>query len=338
MRKLPLNIIAFILLIVVLGACTNSPVIINTATPPPTVDFLPSGIAFLSIPSLNGNQVALRIQKPAGGGPFPVLIGVAGGDGLYAFRPELATSLREKGIMVVDFAPQGRGESEGEDNHHGYVHQDDLKAIVDFVSGLSLVQQDNIGILSFSYGVVLATGTLARYPDIPIAFLIDWEGPACPGKDLQQGLENDEVWAHELVRFLNNGREPTPDELSQIQLHGGTIFNEAYWAERDAARFAAGLPCPYLRIQFDQDHAQGTSKEHMMKVVNAVTTESGQWSRVNDNPANIIYAEDELSEYHFHTYREGETAGLSSLDMETVNSILLAYIEEMFFTKPYQEE
>ena len=318
------------------SACTNGQEI-NAVTPQPEVDFLPSGTAFLSVPSLNGNKISIRIQKPEGDGPFPVLIGVAGGDGMYAFRPVLTTGLREKGIMAIDFAPQGRDTSEGDDNHHGYVHQDDLKAIVDFVSGFSFVQKDNIGILSYSYGVVLATGALARYSDMPVAFLIDWEGPSSPGKDIQRGLENDEAWARELIQFLNSGLEPTPEELLHVMIHGGSILDKDYWEERDASRFAADLPCPYLRVQFDQDHAQGTYKYHMMNIVNAVTTESGQWSRVNDNPANIIYSEENLSKYHFHTYSESEFAGLSSVDSESVNSVLLAYSEEMFFAKPYNE-
>ena len=120
-------------------------------------------------------------------------------------------------------------------------------------------------------------------------------------------------------------------------LHGGSIFDDEYWEERDASRFAADLPCPYLRVQFDQDHAQGPYKYHMMKIVNAVTTESGQWSRVNDNPANIIYSEENLSKYHFHTYSEDEIAGLSSAHSKSVDTVLLAYIEEMFFSKPYNE-
>ena len=285
-----MRIMLFCLLIMIFSACTNGQET-STAAPQPEIEF-PSGTARLSIPSLNGNKIAIRIMKPEGNGPFPVLIGVAGGDGYYAFQSELSTSLLEKGIMTVDFAPQGRGESEGEDNHHGYVHQDDLKAIVDFISGLSFVQKDNIGILSYSYGVVLAAGALARYPQMPVAFLIDWEGPACPGKDLQRGLANDEAWAHEVIRFFNKGREPTPEEMPLLLLHGGSIFDEEYWEERDASRFAADIPCPYLRVQFDQDHAQGTYKYHMMNIVNAATTKSGRWTRVNDNPPNIIYSDD----------------------------------------------
>ena len=302
------------------------------------IQFSSSGTALLSIPSLNGNKIAIRIKKPEGDGPFPVLIGVAGGDGMYAFRSELPTSLLEKGIMTVDFAPQGRGESEGDDNHHGFVHQDDLKAIVDFLSRLSFVQKDNIGILSYSYGVVLATGALARYPDMPVAFLIDWEGPSCPGKDLQRGLENDEAWAYETIRFLSNGRETTPEELPRFLLHGGSIFDEEYWEERDASRFAADIPCPYLRVQFDQDHAQGPYKTHMIKIINAATMNNGHWTRCNDNSANIIYSDEELSQYHFHHYSGNDMAGFSSSYSQSVDTILLGYVEEMFFSRPYEDQ
>ena len=191
MKKHRIGITIFIFWCMIFSACANSQGISTTA-PQPEIEFSPSGMAYLPISSLNGNKITIRIQKPEGNGPFPVLIGVAGGDGMYAFQSELPTRLFEKGIMTVDFAPQGRDTSEGEDNHHGYVHQDDLKTIVDFVSGLSFVQKDDIGILSYSFGIALATGALARYPEMPVAFLIDWEGPASPGKDIQRGLENDE--------------------------------------------------------------------------------------------------------------------------------------------------
>ena len=333
----PSRYVSLLLLLLFFTACTSN----QKATPTVEqqgIQFSSSGTASLSIPSLNGNKIAIRIKKPEGDGPFPVLIGVAGGDGMYAFQSELPTHLLEKGIMTVDFAPQGRGASEGDDNHHGFVHQDDLKAIVDFVSGLSFVQKDNIGLLSYSYGVVLATGALARYPEMPVAFLIDWEGPSCPGKDLQRGLANDEAWVYETIRFFNNGRELAPEELSHFLLHGGSIFDEAYWAERDASRFAADIPCPYLRVQFDQDHVQGSSKAHMIAIINAATINSGQWTRCNDNPPNIIYSEEELSQYHFHHYSGNERAGFFSTNTQSLDTILLGYAEEMFFSRPYESQ
>ncbi len=330
MKKHRLRIILFFFLCMISSACTNSPEV-STFVSQSEVDFPPSGTAFLSIPSLNGKQIAIRITKPDGDGPFPVLIGVAGGDDTFAFKSKLSTDLHEMGIVTVDFAPQGRGDSEGQDNFNGTVHQDDLKAIVDFVSQLSFVQQDNIGILTFSYGVVLATGALSRYPEMPIIFLIDFEGPSSPGRDFQRGLANKEPWAQETVLRLGGNLERS----QEFVIHGGSISDEAYWLERDASRFAENLPCPYLRVQFTIDHVQGTYKYHMMNIVNAATTKSGQWTRVNDNPVNIIYSEEDLSKYHFHEYDDDEIPGI--YPSESADKILLAYIEEMFFSKPYKK-
>lgn len=317
------------------SACRNNQESTKTI-PYPEIEFQSDGTSSLSIPSLNGNQIGIHIVKPDGDGPFPVLIGIAGGDGMYAFNQlELPDRLREQGIVTVDFAPQGRGDSEGQDNFHGYVHQDDLKAVVDFVSQLSFAQEDNIGVISFSYGVVLATGALSRYPEMPIAFLIDWEGPSCPGKDFQRGIENNESWAINTISLFSSGEEITADEYGEFRIHGGAISDETYWAERDASHFAKDLPCPYLRVQFAVDHVQGPYKYHMMEIINAATEHSNQWTRCNDNPANLIYTEDELSKYHFHQYKEGEFPGSSSAN-KYVEEVLLVYIEEMFFSKPFE--
>lgn len=331
-------------LCIVFSACANSQAPststpqLETATPAPQpdIEFQADGTASLSIPSLNGNQIAIRIINPEGNGPFPALIGVAGGDGQHLFNAGLGPDIQEMGIVAVDFAPQGRGASEGQDDHHGPIHQDDLKAVVDFVSSLSFVQQDNMGILSHSYGVVLATGALSRHPEMPVAFLLDVEGPACPGRDLVRGLENNEPWAEQAVRLFGGKDDLSPEEYAEFELHGGAISDEAYWSERDAARFAEDLPCPYLRVQFDRDHVQGTSKYHMMEIINAATEHSGQWTRCNDNPANVVYSEDELSNYHFHEYSEGVFPGSSSAT-EEANAVLLTYIKEMIFSKPYKE-
>ena len=116
------------------------------------------------------------------------------------------------------------------------------------------------------------------------------------------------------------------DDISSVILHGGKIGDDAYWDERDASIFAAKIPCPYLRIQHQIDHAQKTSKEHMMAIINAATRYSGQWTRCNDNPPNIIYEASTLSQYHFHEEPASE-----------VNKILPRYIKEMFFQKPWKE-
>lgn len=55
----------------------------------------------MSIPSLNGNQIEMRITKPEGDGPFPALIGVAGGDQSFAYMLDVTGALREMGIVAV---------------------------------------------------------------------------------------------------------------------------------------------------------------------------------------------------------------------------------------------
>jgi hypothetical protein len=328
---------SLLLVLLIIASCNP----MQRASPPAgqrELEFPPSGLVSLSIPSQNGNNIAIRIRKPEGDGPFPTLIGVAGDDAIYAFRTGLPIALVDRGIVAVDFAPQGRGGSEGEDNHNGSLHQDDLTAIVGYMHGLPFVQKDNIGILSYSYGVVMATGALARHPEMPVAFLIDWEGPASPGPDIRRGLERGEDWVDDILRLMNNGEDPTPQELREIAIHGGSIFDDAYWSERDASQFAADLPCPYLRVQFDHDHAQGSSKAHMVAIVNAATEMSGQWTRVNDNPPNIEYSQEDTSAYHFHHYPDDDHNDLSSSDISSVDDVLFDYAVEMFFSPPFGDQ
>ena len=328
------QIFRFFVFSLILSACVKNQQI--TTPRQPEIDFQSDGSASLFVPSLNGNLLSVRMVKPQGDGPFPVLIGIPGTGGIYAFESEFAEGLNDLGIMAVDFAVQGRGESEGQDDHYGRVHQDDLKAVVDFVSRLPFIQQENIGILSYSYGVVLATGALYRYPEIPVAFLIDWEGPSCPAKDILRAVEDNEMWVIHTLALLGGTGDMSAEEVSKLTISGGRISDDAYWSERDASRFAEGLPCPYLRIQFDVDHVQATSKKHMMAIINAAAEKSGQWTRCNDNPANIVYSEAELAHYHFHTYPEGVFPGSSSA-MAYANEVIRTYVEEMFFEKPYAE-
>ena len=72
-----------------------------------------------------------------------------------------------------------------------------------------------------------------------------------------------------------------------------------------------------------------------MLVINAAAENSGQWTRLNDNPPNTIYTEENLVDIHFHTYEEGEFQ--PRVVLPKVDEVLLNYIDEMFFTRPYEE-
>jgi len=58
---------------------------------------------------------------------------------------------------------------------------------------------------------------------MPIAFLIDWEGPSCPGRDIQRGIENNESWAFNKIALFSGGEEMTADEYGEFRIHGGAI-------------------------------------------------------------------------------------------------------------------
>jgi len=109
------------------------------------------------------------------------------------------------------------------------------------------------------------------------------------------------------------------------------LKDDAYWAERDAARYAAEIRVPYLRYQADVDHVQGTSKYHMMELVNAATSGLSPWTRSNDNAPNMIYREGDLDKHHFHAAEEG---GRPTPD-ET-QQILASYILELFNNQPWK--
>jgi hypothetical protein len=126
----------------------------------------------------------------------------------------------------------------------------------------------NIGVQSSSFGIITASGALARHPNNPaVKFFLEWEGPA-------------DRWDTPLVPH-----DP---------------YDNPWWAEREAAGFMTNFGGYYLRMQSEVDHRQ-TNNDHAIKLVNRAThTRHGGagrcvWTRVNSasgvtaNPANAVY-------------------------------------------------
>ncbi|MFQ6015983.1 MAG: alpha/beta hydrolase family protein [Anaerolineae bacterium] len=150
----------------------------------PSVEPGPEENTFWVTNPTSGAKLFTRVTTPPDFDPhkrYPALVLVPGGaqSGEAAFhqRP-LDQALAAGGFVILLFDPDGRGRSEGQEDDDGFVHQDGLKAVVNFAATLPYVDNDQIGLVSYSFGVTMASGVLARYPDIPIAFYIDWEGPA----------------------------------------------------------------------------------------------------------------------------------------------------------------
>ena len=244
----------------------------------------------------NGNQLYTRVVQPVPalypGQRFPALIAIPGGTGAGAPLANNAgyRDLAASGFVVIVFNAEGRGtgapgnlRSQGTEDCNGFVHQDDLKAIVEYVAALPNVDATNIGVETSSFGIAIGAGALGRYPSLPVAYLVDQEGP------------------HDsrVITFYDVGRE------TQVCDHWSTVTdpspaNVTFWTEREAVRYIDTYPGRYLRMQAEVDHAQGPGYfRHTIEMVNAATrpryggTGSALWTRINGsdlgNPINTVY-------------------------------------------------
>lgn len=188
---------------------------------------------------------------------FPTVLYIVGGWGVST--PEIdaphIVNLARIGLFVVAFNPESRGDdspgnlrSDGPEleDYNGFAHQDDCAAVLEDLPSRAGVASDSIGVWSKSNGITISSGCLARYPDLPARYLIDWEGPHCPRDMLAQGVIPSplrEEWEAVIASKVGNGLD-YEDEAD-------------FWEERCAINFAAEIPVPYQRIQTVQDHALG---------------------------------------------------------------------------------
>jgi len=252
----------------------------------------------------NGNQLYTRIVQPTPalypGQRFPAVIPIPGGtgDGAPLANSPAYRDLAASGFVVIAFNAEGRGNglpgnllSEGDEDCNGFLHQDDLKAIIEFAASRPNVDAGNIGVATSSFGIAIGAGALGRYPSLPVAYLVDNEGP------------------HDsrVITFYDVGPE------RQVCGHWSTVTdpsseNQAFWAEREAVRHIGGYHGRYLRTQAEVDHAQGPGYfRHAIEMVNAATgtqydgAGSAAWTRMNGsdlgNPVNTVYPLDNPSGY-----------------------------------------
>ena len=208
-------------------------------------------------------QLFVQVQYPDNwsGQALPTLVLVPGGTA--AGDPQKARQLVDQGFIAIVFDADGRGHSQGNEDMNGYIQQDGLAAIIRAVPAMPGVDSDNIGLVSYSYGITMASGALARYPDLPVKFLIDWEGPA-NRFDTTVGCKP-------------NPRNQWPD-----------CADEAAWAQREAETFISQIRVPYQRVQSEIDHVQ-PDVSNAIDMINAAAQGGVPWVRLNDYPANQTY-------------------------------------------------
>ncbi len=216
-----------------------------------------------------GAELYVHITYPNGEGHYPALVLVPGGVGSgnkFRLPGAMSEALADVGIVAVSFDPDGRGQSGGEEDYNGHAQQDGLAAVIEFAAALPMVDPQRIGLASFSYGITMASGTLARYPDLPIAFLMDWEGPA--------------------DRF-----DTTVECSNGTRIDFNPCDDDAYWVQSEALEFISDVKVPYQRLQSEKDHVQ-PDLSHAINMINNAVQGGVPWVRLNDLTPNESYDPD----------------------------------------------
>ncbi|MCF6148753.1 MAG: hypothetical protein E3K37_08850 [Candidatus Kuenenia sp.] len=282
----------------------------------------------------SGNTLYGLIRRPShrlySGNSFPALIIVPGDiePGRTLAYSALVKLISEAGIVVACFNAEGRVSedlddiaSEGTEDYNGFRHQDGLYSIINYVNERDYVIDENIGILSYSFGISMVAGCVSRHPDAAVKYIIDVEGP-CDSYTIclePWGLDNDpsndlEDNAYELFGHYSLEYDPSEE-------------NTAFWEEREAIRYIGDFRGNYLRIQGEWDHALPPSRKreirkftkppvwwqnkHAIDMVDAAIAGGAPWVRINmqeqGNRVNSIYSFKKQPEYLSGSYDEAQT-------------------------------
>ncbi len=224
----------------------------------------------LQLRSTVGYQLSAAVHRvEALQGRLPAVVlcpGIDDDGGVFKglLAPISADEVARLGFVALRFDPAGRGQSWGEEDFGGPEHQDDVAACVRYLATRPDVDPQRIGILCISLGVGMGVGA-ASLPDLPVAWVLDWEGP-CDREIITSG-----------------GTRMAPAA-------GHTLEDDLYWFPREAVRHVGKLRCPYVRLQAERDHAQPGETRHAMRMMHAAA--QGQaagtlpWFQINDHPRN----------------------------------------------------
>ena len=174
--------------------------------------------------------------------------------------PVSAAEVARLGCVVMTFDPAGRGDSWGEEDYGGPEHHDDVRVCLDYLAARPDVDEDRIGVVAISYGITMAVGALAS-PELraPAAWLLDWEGPS----------------DREIITTGGTRLDPAD---------GHSLDDDIYWQPREPVRHVSALPCPYIRLQAERDHAQPGELRHAQRMIGAAEQGTLPWFQLNDHP------------------------------------------------------
>ena len=140
--------------------------------------------ADVTFPSFDGRDIPAHLYRPAGPGPFPVILSIHGGpvaqerpeyDGMYQY-------LLNRGIGIL--APNVRGSTGYGKSYQKLIHHDwgggdlqDFEAAATYLRTLDWVDADRIGVYGGSYGGFAVLSCISRLPDYWAA-AVDVFGPS----------------------------------------------------------------------------------------------------------------------------------------------------------------
>ena len=259
-----------------------------------------------------GHRLVGLIQRPralqAGGHPAVVLLPGALGAGRTMARRPGAAMLAAEGVVTASFNARGRTSgkladprSQGRCDYNGFADQDGLAAVIQTVARLPYVDASRIGLYAVSFGLVVAAGCLARHPELPIAWLIDEEGPSDAAAALLRG------WS--LVPALDPGMGPRALALFGHDLPSTSQAAQRFWAQREPLRFIGSFRGRYYRLQASWDHVQPPRApeqvqpyhlpprwwqgKHAVDLTNQAVKSGVPWVRLNPpeqgNPVNATF-------------------------------------------------
>ena len=173
-----------------------------------------------------------------------------------------AAEIARLGFAVLVHDPAGRGDSWGEEDFGGPEHQDDLRVAIRALAARPDVS-GQVGVVALSLGLAAAAGALARWPELPVPWLLDWEGPC-----------NREIITAGGTRMVPAG--------------GHSLDDDAWWQPREAVAHARALRCGYVRLQAFPDHAQPDELRHARRMLEAARSGSAAWWQLNDHPRGSL--------------------------------------------------
>ena len=191
-------------------------------------------------------------------------------------RDAPAELIASNALAVIAYDALGVGRSQGDQDYQGFADQDGLAAIVSAGKALDGVDEQTVGLASFSYGVTSAVGVLARYPELGISFYSDWEGPSS-----------------RFYTTVGCGASGRYKELTSPAIRDCQDVD--YWFEREAEALMKGVSglFYYWRIQEENDHVQSTYG-HTVEMLTAAQFAGIPWFRVNNGEVNRVYDEGDV--------------------------------------------